>query len=80
MGSDALRNGALKALISMVAWLVDDMNQRRSDALLPDRVQSMTGCAIRVKAPFSDLRIGGKSFRQNNLNERSALSCGPSCG
>jgi len=67
MGRYAVRDGALKRLVAMVAGLVDDMDQRRGDSALSGSVPSMADrafCFVRFPPDLRPCREGiGHDYR-----------------
>ncbi len=70
MPSNAHGDGPLKALITVVAWFIDDVNQWRRDAILTNCIGAMTGRTVRVEATFADLCIHRESVWEDDVRQR----------
>ena len=74
MRAHAKGDGPLKALVRMVARLIDDVNKRRCDTVQSRRIDTMTGGAIRLKSPLPDLRVLRQGVRQVDVQDWGGVS------
>lgn len=74
MGADALGDCTLERLVTMMARLVNDMNQRRGDSVLSRRVRTVAFRAVRLKRPLSALRPCRKDLRNGNRGKRGTAA------
>ena len=55
MSPNAHCSGTLERFVTVVAWLIDDLDQRWGDAILSRRIYAMAGRVFGVKAKLPDL-------------------------
>ena len=76
MCANAHRCCPLEAFITVVAWLVDFMDERRCDTILSNSIGSMAGSTLGLICQLTNLCTLRKCIGKSDLSQSCAITAG----